>query len=135
MMMIPGTNRGYIPPEVQRALGAELRFTLSSWANRLPWKLVRLARRAHTPPNKRLETFPSDEPVIWSEKGVLDATSIAILDKAFQQAWGDLRNADHAADKETLARCLSQMIKTERDPSRLATKAVIRLILASNSSL
>jgi hypothetical protein len=129
------TNRGYIPLEVQRALGAELRWALSSWAIRSPWKLVRLAQRAHTPSNKKLEVFPSDEPVIWSEKGVLDATSIAILDKAFYQAWGDLKNVDHTADEETLARCLSEMIKTERDPARLATKAVIRLILASNKSL
>jgi len=130
-MAIRGTNRGYIPPDVQHALGAELRWTLSSWANRLPWKLVTLARRAQAPQDKKLEIFPSDEPVIWSDKGVFDPASIAILDKAFQQAWGDLRNVDHAADEETLARCLSQMIKTERDPARLATKAVIKLILAT----
>ena len=134
VMNTRGTNRGYIPPEVQLALGAELRWTLSSWAIRLPWKLLSLAHRAHAPQNNKFEHLPSDEPVIWSERGVLDAASIAILDKAFRQALADLRNADHAADKEKLARCLCEMIKTERDPSRLAAKAVISLVLISNSN-
>jgi gentisate 1,2-dioxygenase len=90
-----------------------------------------LARRAHIPPNNKPDIYPSDEPVIWADKGVLDPPSVAILEKAFHQAWDDLKNGDQAADKEVLARCLSQLIKTERDPARLAAKAVIKLILLS----
>jgi hypothetical protein len=55
------------------------------------------------------------------------------MDKAFEQAWGDLQSIQHPATEEALARCLTDLIKADREPSRLATKAVIRLIMPKES--
>ena len=126
-MLADRTNRVTLPIEIQLALGAELRWEFSSWAIRMPMDLLRLAGKAPDAPNARPEVFPSDEPVSWCEKGVIDTAGTRIFDKAFKEAWAELVDLDLAVGQETLARCLSALMATECDPGKLKTKAVILL--------
>jgi hypothetical protein len=64
---------------------------------------------------------------------VFDPATTAILDQAFEQAWRDLQSIQHPATEEALARCLTDLVKADREPARLATKAVIRLIVPKES--
>ena len=126
-------NRGSLPPDVQHSLGAELRRALSGWAYRVPMKLVGLAHRANAPWAAPTERTPRDELITWPDRNVLDPTALEILDKAFHQAWRELEGLGHPATREELARCLTKLIRLERDPSLLAAKAVIRVIQSANT--
>jgi hypothetical protein len=126
--MSPGrTNNVALSKEVQLVLGAELRWELSSWAIRVPMALLRLASKTLEPPNARPEAFPSDEPISWCEKGVIDPAGAIIFDKAFRKAWAELEDLDFPVQQDMLARCISQLIATECDPGKLKTKAIILL--------
>src|SRR5687768_9855312 len=117
-----------LPAAVQLSLGAELRRSLSRWAYRLPMHLVGLASRARAPWAEAAERSRPDEPLSWPEHDVLDPDRLAVLDTAFEHAWADLQAIGHPATKEDLARCLMKLARLEREPSLLATKAVIAII-------
>ena len=126
--MSPGRNSNVaLSMDVQLVLGAELRWELSSWAIRVPIELLRLANKTLDPPNARPEAFPSDEPISWCKKGVIDPAGAMIFDKAFREAWAELEDLDFPVRQNMLARCIGQLIATECDPGRLKTKAIILL--------
>ena len=127
----PTEKPGKLPPDVQLSLGAELRRSLSSWAYRLPMHLVGLASRATAPWAGPAERSSPDEPVPWTHHNALDPERIATLDTAFEHAWADLQAVGHPATKEELARCLVKLAPLEREPSLLASKAVIAIIQTS----
>src|SRR5688572_18440175 len=120
--MVPRrSNKGRLPRKAQLALGAELRAMYGVWAGRLPWQLLSLAQRVSLADRAPADREPDVAPAAF-DSSVLDPTSIAILDQAFDRAWTDLQSVKHEATKEALALCLADLIQHERDPARLATK-------------
>jgi hypothetical protein len=115
--------------DVQLALGAELRARFGSWANRLPWPLMRLAQQVSLPRQETRGGQPRDPPAHSFDHNVFDPATIAALDEAFRLAWDDLQKVGHPATEDDLARCLARLVQVERVPARLATKAVIQLIV------
>jgi len=115
--------------DVQLALGAELRARFGSWANRLPWPLMKLAQRVSLPRQQMHVGQPRDPPAPSFDPHVFDPATIAALDEAFRLAWDDLQKVGHPATEDDLARCLSKLVQIERVPARLATKAVIQIIV------
>jgi hypothetical protein len=133
--MKPTSNRtGRLPPGVQLALGAELRWILSSWAYHLPLKLVDLAHRANVPSFGKVLASAPDEPIVWPDGSVLDPVTIGILDKAFDRAWCELQAVHYPASRESLAHCLAELVPGQRDPVLLATAAVVRIIRNSDAA-
>lgn len=126
-MPVGRTNQARLTPELQNILGAELRWAFSSWAFRVPLPLLRLASQTIDPPEARAESYPSDEPFAWCEKGVIDGAAAAIFERAFDDAWIELHDLDVNASREKLARCLTLLMATECDSSRLKTKAILKL--------
>ena len=121
------SNKGRLPRAAQLALGTELRARYGVWGGRLPWQLLSLAQRVSLADLAPADREPDAAPAAF-DSSVLDPATIAILDEAFDRAWTDLQSVKHEATKEALARCLAGLIQHERDPARLATKAVIELI-------
>lgn len=102
------------------------------WGGRLPWHLLSLAQKVSLADPSPADRAPDAAPAAF-DSSVLDPATIAILDEAFERAWTDLQSVKHEATKEALARCLADLIQHERDPARLATKAVIALIAPAES--
>ena len=122
-----------LPPEVLHALGAELGAVYKSWCHQLPPDLVVLARRVILDVGEKHQADFQSPPASFFDKSLYDPLTIGILDQALNRAWSDLQSVNHPASKETLAKCLCQLLRTERNPARLATKAVIKIILPPES--
>jgi hypothetical protein len=124
------TPKEGLPRFVQMALGEQLREAYSSFVRRLPWDLINLARRITTP----ISESPRASPIVETlgskvNETVFDPATIAILDAAFEKAWDDLQSLHNPVSRETLALHLMALVKGERHPSRLASKAVLTLIV------
>jgi hypothetical protein len=133
-MSQPGDDQSKLPLEVQRVLGFELRAAYESWAHRVPWSLVLLARRIRGyVEGASSQTVPDEDGEGIFDPNLYDPETIAILVEAFDQAWNDLQAIDNPASKEVLARSLRRLVQRERIPSRLATKAVLQIILPPGS--
>jgi hypothetical protein len=122
-------NKARLSTDIQLALGAELRSSFSGWANRLPGPLMRLAQKVSLPRQETHGSQPRDPPAFSFDRNVFDPATIAALDEAFRLAWDDLQKIRHPVTKDALARCLTKLVQTERVPARLATRAVIQIIV------
>jgi hypothetical protein len=117
-----------LPRDVQLALGEQLREAYSGFVGRLPWNLISLARRVKDDPS---EGQARAEPIVDNmglvDRAVFDPATIAILQSAFEKAWSDLQSLRHnPSSREALAlRLMALVNEGERNPSRLATKAVL----------
>jgi len=88
-----------------------------------------LAHRVSVPWDEAPRNAPRDPPITTFDRNVFDPATITLLDEAFQRAWEDLQRVQHPVTREALARCLTDLLKIEREPARLATKAVIQIIV------
>ena len=132
--MKPSGKAG-LPREVQIALGEQLRAAYSKFLHHMPWKLVNLTQRIGHPTHGgtwRLD--PQSQRPVFADDAAFDPESLAILDEALEKAWDDLQSIGSPVTRETLALRLAALAKEERDPSRLATKAVISSIAPSPRS-
>jgi hypothetical protein len=121
-----------LPRDVQIALGGKLRAAYGKFLHQMPWKLVSLARRIeHATDGGSWRPDPELHPPPFAEDAAFDPETLAILDEAFEKAWGDLQSIKSPVTRETLALRLAVLAREERDPSRLATKAVIASIVPS----
>ena len=124
-----------LPREVQIALGGKLRAAYGKFLHQMPWKLVSLTRRIeHGTHDRSWRPDPELHPPPFAEDAAFDPETLAILDEAFEKAWGDLQSIKSPVTRETLALRLAVLAREERDPSRLATKAVIASIVPSTRS-
>lgn len=123
------TPKEGLPRFVQMALGEQLREVYSSFVRRLPWDLISLARRVNTTASEGSHSSPIAETLGKIDETVFDPATIAILDTAFEKAWDDLQSLHNPVSRETLALHLMALVKGERHPSRLASKAVLTLIV------
>jgi hypothetical protein len=121
-----------LPREVQIALGEQLRAVYSKFLNHMPWKLVSLTQRiGHETHGRSWRRDPEFQPLLFGEDAAFDPETLAILDQALEKAWDDLQSIKSPVTREALALRLAALAKEERDPSRLATKAVIASIVPS----
>jgi hypothetical protein len=121
--------------EVQVALGEQLRAAYSKFLHHMPWKLVSLSQRiAHPTHGSSWRLDPEFQPAPFAEDAAFDPETLAILDEALEKAWDDLQSIKSPVTRETLALQLAALAKEERDPSRLAIKAVIASIVPSTRS-
>ena len=124
-----GDNHKRLPREVQIALGRKLRDVYRSYVDRLPLHLVGLAHRVTDVDNRHPVPLPFGE-LRNLDRDVFDPDTIRILDEAFDKAWNDLQSLKkNPATEDSLALVLMALVKEgERNPSQLATKAVLKLI-------
>ena len=117
--------------ELQVNLGEKLRDLYSAYVQSLPLYLVALARRVRsvgsakdTPSNSISEMAGN------SVANAFDPETVAILDKAFENAWKDLDSlkANPVTRTALATRLITLLNEGERNPSRLATKAVLELV-------
>ena len=124
-----------LPREVQIALGEQLRAAYSKFLHHMPWKLVSLTQRiGHATPGRTWRLGPEFQPPLFAEDAAFDPETLAILDEALEKAWDDLQSIRSPVTRETLALRVATLAREERDPSRLATKAVIASIVPSPRS-
>ena len=127
-----GDDRKRLPRDVQLALGRKLRDAYRATMDRLPLELVGLAHRVAAPADsrKRQDLPPPFDELGKADSDVLDPETIRILIDAFNRAWDDLRILNrNPATEEALALTLIVLVKEgERNPSQLATKAVLKMI-------
>ena len=124
-----------LPREVQIALGEQLRAAYSKFLHRMPWKLVSLTQRIeHETHGRSWRLDPELQPQLLPEDAAFDPETLAILDEALEKAWDDLQSIRSSITREDLALRLAALAREERDPSRLATKAVIASIVPSPRS-
>jgi hypothetical protein len=124
-----------LPREVQIALGEQLRAAYSKFLHRMPWKLVSLTQRIeHETHGRSWRLDPELQPQPLPEDAAFDPETLAILDEALEKAWDDLQSIRSPVTREDLALRLAALAREERDPSRLATKAVIASIVPSPRS-
>jgi hypothetical protein len=124
-----------LPREVQIALGEQLRAAYSKFLHRMPWKLVSLTQRIeHETHGRSWRLDPELQPQPLPEDVAFDPETLAILDEALVKAWDDLQSIRSPVTREDLALRLAALAREERDPSRLATKAVIASIVPSPRS-
>ena len=117
--------------ELQINLGEKLRDLYSAYVQSLPLHLVVLARRVRSASSaKGTRSDPISEMVGNSVENAFDPETVAILDKAFENAWKDLDNLEaNPVTRTALAtRLITLLTEGERNPARLATKAVLELV-------
>jgi hypothetical protein len=123
-----------LPREVQIALGEQLRAAYSKLLHHMPWKLVSLTQRiAHPTHDSSWRLDPELQLQPLPEDAAFDPETLAILDEALEKAWDDLQSIRSPVTREALALRLAALAREERDPSRLATKAVIASIVRLHS--
>ena len=128
--MKPSGKAG-LPREVQIALGEQLRAAYSKFLHHMPWRLVSLTQRIGPATHgKSWRSDPEFQPPLFAEEA-FDPETLAILDEALEKAWDDLQSIRSPVTLETLALRVATLAREERDPSRLATKAVIASIVPS----
>ena len=117
---------------VQRAIGGALRDHYRAFVDSLPLHLVGLAHRVDP---MRAEGVRSQLPSPFDQLEaqnleVFDPLTLRILVDAFDKAWRDLESLKtNPATQKSLALLLFDLVKEgERNPSQLASKAVLRLI-------
>ena len=124
-----------LPREVQIALGEQLRAAYSKFLHLMPWKLVSLTQRIeHETHGRSWRLDPELQPQPLPGDAAFDPETLAILDEALEKAWDDLQSIRSSVTREDLALRLAALAREERDPSRLATKAVIASIVPSPRS-
>lgn len=127
-----GDERKPLPRDVQISLGRKLRDVYCATMDRLPLHLVGLAHRVEEPAGhqRRQNIPPPFDELSNVESDVLDPDTIRILIDAFNRAWDDLQTLNrNPATEEALALTLIVLVKEgERNPSQLATKAVLKMI-------
>lgn len=124
-------NKPALPREVQIALGEQLRDAYRNFVGRLPLNLISLMRGLKEgTPVERARASPIIDTMGPIDRSVFDPATIAILDEAFEKAWEDLQSVQNSVSRETLALRLMALVKAERNPSRLATKAVLASIVS-----
>ena len=112
---------------VQRAIGAGLRDHYRDFVNCLPLNLVGLAHRVEG----TRSTLPAPFNILHAENRELhDPLTVRILVEAFDKAWRDLESLNkNPTTQNSLALLLLEILKEgEQNPSRLASKAVLRLL-------
>ena len=128
------TGKAGLPREVQIALGEQLRAAYSKFLHHMPWRLVSLTQRIGPATDGRSWRLnPEFQPPLFAEEA-FDPETLAILDEALEKAWDDLQSIRSPVTRETLALRVATLAREERDPSRLATKAVIASIVPSTRS-
>lgn len=114
--------------ELQISLGDRLRDHYSTFLQRLPLELVVLARKIRGSSSVKDPSFtqPLGNP-LWNS---FDPETVAILNTAFEKAWHDLDHltANPATRSALATRLIALLNEGERNPSRLATKAVLELV-------
>jgi len=112
----------------RKGLSRELRDHYSTFLQRLPLELVVLARKIRGSSSVKDPSFtqPLGNP-LWNS---FDPETVAILNTAFEKAWHDLDHltANPATRSALATRLIALLNEGERNPSRLATKAVLELV-------
>ena len=112
-------------------LGKKLGDSYRQYVANLPLPLVGLAHRIEDAKGQEVRSIstPFDE-LKKSGEDAFDPLAIRILVEAFDKAWNDLQSLkNNPVSEERLARLLMVFLKEgERNPSRLATKAVLTLL-------
>jgi hypothetical protein len=117
--------------ELQISLGEKLRDIYSTFIQSLPLHLVVLARKVRGGGSAKSASFVAlSETFGHISAESFDPETIAIVDEAFDKAWKDLDYlTTNPATRTALAiRLIALLKKGERNPSRLATKAVLELV-------
>jgi hypothetical protein len=121
--------------ELQISLGEQLRAAYGKLLHEVPWKLVSLTQRLEIEAHgSSWRVDPEIQPTALSEHAAFDPETLALLDKALEKAWDDLQSIKSPVTREFLAVRLAALAREERDPDRLATKAVIGSILPPTNS-
>jgi hypothetical protein len=117
--------------ELQIKLGEKLRDLYSEFVQSLPLHLFVLAQRVRGAGSaKRTRSDSISETLGNNCADVFDPETVAILDEAYEKAWKDLdRLKTNPVTRTALAICLFVLLNQgERNPSLLATKAVLKLV-------
>jgi hypothetical protein len=117
---------------VQGVIGEALRDHYRAFVKSLPLHLVGLAHRVGAQHNDAVASaVPSPFEQLRSQnREAFDPLTVRILVEAFDKAWCDLESLkSNPATQKSLALLLLELVKEgERNPSHLASKAVLRLI-------
>jgi hypothetical protein len=114
--------------ELQISLGGRLRDHYNTFLQSLPLELVLLARKIRGNASAKDPSFI--EPLENTHWNSFDPETVAILNEAFEKAWQDLDHltANPATRSVLATRLIALLNEGERNPSRLATKAVLELV-------
>ena len=123
-------DRKGLTRHLQISLGEKLREYYSGVLQTLPPDLVLLARKIRGDTTAKQNFHWGSEPLENIHVDSFDPETVAILDEAFERAWRDLDHlTENPATRQCLATRLFELLKEgERNPSRLATKAVLELV-------
>jgi hypothetical protein len=117
--------------ELQIGLGEKLRELYSSLVQSVPLHFIMLARRIRNAGGEtRAPAGPSFEAAGEIGGHGYDPETVAILSEAFDKAWEDLEalSANPATHAALALRLIALLDEGERNPARLATKAVLELV-------
>ena len=117
--------------ELQISLGEKLRELYSTFVQSLPLHFVVLARRVRGANSEKGTRSDSTSETLGKISGDgFDPETVAILGEAFEKAWKDLDNltTNPATRTELAIRLIALLNEGERNPPRLATKAVLELV-------
>lgn len=114
--------------DVQISLGGRLRDHYSTLVQSLPLDLLLLSRKIRGNAGGADSSF--NAPPRNAEWNSFDPETVAILNEAFDKAWLDLDHltANPATRRGLAKRLIALLNEGERNPSRLATKAVLKLV-------
>jgi hypothetical protein len=119
--------------ELQFSLGEKLRELYRTFVQSVPLHFIILARRVgDATSEKGSRPNPISETLDNMSRSAFDPETVEILDEAFEKGWKDLDSlTTNPATQSALAvRLIALLNKGERNPSRLATKAVLELVAA-----
>lgn len=124
-------NRRRLSRELQIGLGGKLRELYSTLMQSMPVHFFVLARRIRSvggePGARSAPTFEISGDI---RGHAYDPETVAILSEAFDKAWNDLEalTSNPTTHAELALRLIALLDEGERDPSRLATKAVLESV-------
>lgn len=130
-------HRKGLPRALQLGLGKLLQAHYQELFRSIPPHLLGLAQKI--PEVTGTQAASAGTTAVSFETGEpegLDPETVSILHSAYERAWGDLEHltANPTTHKALAARLIELLERGERNPSRLATKAVLGLVAPKEAS-